>query len=333
MPGSSQFAEKAVRNTGMLENRVLSLSYGRIVVKPAEKLHGLVPESFETYQIVDPGDIIIRSTDLQNDWTSLRVGIVRDRGIISSAYLCLTARDKLTSEYAFQLLHSLDVMKVFYGLGTGLRQNLGFVDFKWLPLFVPPPEEQAAIVQYLGFIDGSIRRYVRGKQRLIGLLTETEVRLAHRAVTRRMEHSAPLKSSGVDWLGDIPAGWSVQRLKTICSMKSGENITAMSIDPTGAYPVYGGNAIWGYTDRYTHDGEYALVGRQGALCGNVHFVKGRFWASEHAVVTSARNNDNIEWLTMFLSVMNLNQYSMAAAQPGLAVDRIVNLYVPDFTRR
>src|ERR1035441_8373764 len=84
-PGFAVFREKQEKNTGLREKRVLSLSYGRIVIKSADKLHGLVPDSFETYQIVNPGDIIIRSTDLQNDWTSLRVGLVHDRGIITSA--------------------------------------------------------------------------------------------------------------------------------------------------------------------------------------------------------------------------------------------------------
>jgi type I restriction enzyme S subunit len=101
-PGFAAFREKQVKNTGILVKQVLSLSYGKIVIKPPEKLHGLVPDSFESYQIVDPGDIIIRSTDLQNDWTSLRVGLVRDRGIITSAYLCFNTTATLIPEYGYQ---------------------------------------------------------------------------------------------------------------------------------------------------------------------------------------------------------------------------------------
>jgi type I restriction enzyme S subunit len=100
-PGRAVFVEKQIKNKGLAERRVLSLSYGRIVVKPEDKLHGLVPESFETYQIVEPGDVIIRATDLQNDHTSLRVGFVRDRGIITSAYLCLIGRGTLTPEFGY----------------------------------------------------------------------------------------------------------------------------------------------------------------------------------------------------------------------------------------
>src|SRR6266404_7503267 len=122
-PAFGAFVPIHERNHGMKEKTVLSLSYGRIVIKSEEKLHGLVPESFETYQIVNPGDIIIRSTDLQNDWTSLRVGLVRDRGIITSAYLCLKMVGPLVPEYGYLQLHALDLMKVFYGMGSGLRQN------------------------------------------------------------------------------------------------------------------------------------------------------------------------------------------------------------------
>ena len=136
------------------------------------------------------------------------------------------------------------------------------------------------------------------------------------------------KESGVPWLGDVPSHWEMRRLKTLCSMKSGESITTMSIDPTGQYPVYGGNGLRGYTARYTHDGPHVLMGRQGALCGNIHIAHGRFWASEHAVVSTLYRDHVLEWFSEILTVMNLNQYSIAAAQPGLAVERILELWLP-----
>jgi len=80
----------------------------------------------------------------------------------------------------------------------------------------------------------------------------------------------------VEWLGDIPEHWEMRRLKTICSMRSGDAITAMSIEPAGDYPVYGGNGIRGYTSHYTHDGNFALIGRQGALCGTFISLMGGF---------------------------------------------------------
>ncbi len=231
-PGFAAFREKQVKNTGMQEKTVLSLSYGRIVVKPPEKLHGLVPDSFETYQIVDPGDIIIRSTDLQNDWNSLRVGLVRNRGIITSAYLCFRTTGALSPEYGYQLLHAFDLMKVFYGLGSGLRQNLDWSDFKRMPIFMPPPSEQAAIVRFLDYSNGRLERAIRAKRKVIALLHEQKQAIIHRAVTGQdqvveqkradgtsafsLQPSAlPKKPSGISWLGDIPKHWEVKRAKYV----------------------------------------------------------------------------------------------------------------------
>ena len=177
-------------------------------------------------------------------------------------------------------------------------------------------------------MDRRIRRYIRAKKKLIELLNEQKQAIIHRAVTRGLDRNVRLKPSGVECLGDVPEHWEVRRLKTLCSMRSGEGITAMSIEPAGDYPVYGGNGIRGYTLHYTHDGDFALIGRQGALCGNVHIARGRFWASEHAVVASLRSGHVLDWFGAILGVMNLNQYSIAAAQPGLAVERVLNLWLP-----
>jgi type I restriction enzyme, S subunit len=215
-PGFAAFREKKVKNIGMREKTVLSLSYGRIVVKPHERLHGLVPDSFETYQIVEPGDIIIRSTDLQNDWNSLRVGLVRDRGIITSAYLCFRTTDAILPDYGHQLLHTFDLLKVFYGLGSGLRQNLDWTDFKRMLIFIPPPTEQAAIVRFLDWANGRLERAIRAKRKVIALLNEQKQAIIHCAVTRGLDPSVPLKPSGIPWLGDIPQHWEVVALGRLC---------------------------------------------------------------------------------------------------------------------
>ena len=136
------------------------------------------------------------------------------------------------------------------------------------------------------------------------------------------------KPSGIGWLGDIPSHWEVRRLKTLCSMKSGDGITTASIESTGKYPVYGGNGLRGYTSEHTHDGDFVLIGRQGALCGNIHIARSKFWASEHAVVATLDVPNCVEWFAAVLETMNLNQYSMSAAQPGIAVERILNLSLP-----
>ncbi len=136
------------------------------------------------------------------------------------------------------------------------------------------------------------------------------------------------KDSGVDWLGPIPATWNVCALKRIASLQSGESITSEQIEADGTYPVYGGNGLRGYCEAHTHDGEFALIGRQGALCGNINYARGKFWASEHAVVVTPKLPVATQWLGELLRAMNLNQYSVSAAQPGLSVEIVGNLGIP-----
>jgi type I restriction enzyme S subunit len=128
-------------------------------------------------------------------------------------------------------------------------------------------------------------------------------------------------------VGLIPADWEVERLAAICSMKSGEGITSAAIDQFSAYPCYGGNGLRGFTTRFTHDGRYSLVGRQGALCGNVLGVEGNFFASEHAIVVTPSARTDARWLTFVLAEMRLNQYSESSAQPGLSVSKLLSLNV------
>lgn len=221
LPALAAFAPKLVRNSGMVEKRILSLSHGQIVVKPEDRLHGLVPESFETYQIVDPGDIILRTTDLQNDHVSLRVGRVRDRGIITSAYTCLQARDHLSAEYDYLLLNAYDLLKVFYGFGSGLRQNLDFSHIKRMPVVAPSPSEQSAIVRFLNYTGRRIRRYIAAKRKLIALLNEQKQSIIDRAVTRGFDPNVCLKPSGVKWLGDVPEHWMPYKLKHVAAIQTG----------------------------------------------------------------------------------------------------------------
>ena len=136
------------------------------------------------------------------------------------------------------------------------------------------------------------------------------------------------KDSGIDWLGKIPTHWQTLKIKYIADLKSGDSLTSEAISDDAEYPVYGGNGFRGYTTKYTHEGVHPLIGRQGALCGNINYANGKFWASEHAVIVTPLKEANPFWLGELLRSMNLGQYSISAAQPGLAVDNIKNLAIP-----
>lgn len=126
----------------------------------------------------------------------------------------------------------------------------------------------------------------------------------------------------------LPDQWILKKLKYVARMAAGDAITSDEIREEGDYPVFGGNGLRGYTDRFNREGDFVLIGRQGALCGNINYAAGQFWASEHAIVADVQGNAEVHWLGELLTFMNLNQYSQSAAQPGIAVDVIANLPIP-----
>lgn len=238
-PGFTIVEERNEKNLGLKEKVVLSLSYGKVKIKPEEKLTGLIPESFETYQLVYPGDIIIRPTDLQNDKTSLRTGLAKDKGIITSAYINLKVKKKNSTAYFHYFLHTVDITKVIYGLGTGLRQNLGYSEFKRFKFLAPPPSEQTAIAQFLDRKTTLIDQAIDIKQKQIELLKERRQILIHQAVTRGLNPEVKMKDSGVEWIGEVPEHWEVKRLKFIF-----ENIQTGTTPSTNNQTFFDGIINW-----------------------------------------------------------------------------------------
>ena len=131
---------------------------------------------------------------------------------------------------------------------------------------------------------------------------------------------------------EIPESWEWVRIKSILSMQAGKNVTSSDINSEQndifKYPCYGGNGLRGYVKEYNNEGTYPLVGRQGALCGNVNMAHGQFWATEHAVVSDGWGMTDVKWQYFFLIALNLNKYATATAQPGLAVSNIIEVPVP-----
>lgn len=210
-------SEYYVPNKGMLNQNLLSLSYGSIVRKDINKTEGLLPVSFETYQIVEPNIIVLRLTDLQNDHKSLRVGIAKEKGIITSAYLSLNVRKGNNPDYVYYLLHANDIHKVFYSMGGGLRQSLNYDGLKYLRILAPPVEEQNHIVNYLSTKNNEINTLISKTEREIELLKELKQSVVAHAVTKGLNPNAKMKDSGIGWIGEIPEHWCFLRNKNIFS--------------------------------------------------------------------------------------------------------------------
>ena len=201
------------------------------------------------YKLVRLGDIAYNK---MRAWQGA-IGVSEYSGIVSPAYVVQRPRDGVKSRYLHYLLRTPAFAKEAERWSYGITSDMWSLrpeHFKMIYTCVPPLAEQTAIVRYLDYTDERIRRYISSRERLIELLEEYRQAVIHDAVTRGLDPDVRLKSSGVEWLGDVPAHWEVRRLKTLCSMKSGDGITEMSIESAGEYPVYGGNGLRGYTSDY-----------------------------------------------------------------------------------
>ncbi len=237
-PLCARAAERRSRNEGMQEDNLLSLSYGNIVRKDIASNDGLLPESFETYQIVEPGDTVLRLTDLQNDQRSIRTGVVRERGIITSAYLAIRPVS-IDADYLSLLLRAYDSQKAFYSMGSGLRQSMKYDDLKRLPLLVPQPAEQRAIAAFLDRETAKIDALIAEQEKLSELLAEKRQAVISHAVTKGLNPAAPMKPSGVEWLGDVPAHWDLVRLGYRGSLQNGLSIGGDAFGAGDPFVSYG----------------------------------------------------------------------------------------------
>lgn len=182
------FKPVKTKNTGMQEKNLLSLSYGRIKRRDINATEGLLPESFEGYNIIEANDIVLRLTDLQNDQKSLRTGLSRERGIVTSAYLTIRNISDNSPEYLQLVLHAFDLTKGFYNYGaSGVRQGLNWDALKSLKLPVPPPTEQIDIVCAVNEEYSLIDSVIAAIQKEIDALAEYKTRLISDVVTGQID--------------------------------------------------------------------------------------------------------------------------------------------------
>jgi type I restriction enzyme S subunit len=224
----------------------------------------------------------------------------------------LVLREDIDSEYLLWWLRSHESM--FLGITTESThgtKRLPTDELHGVEINLPSLPEQRAIAAALNDVDALLG----GLDRLIAKKRDLKQAAMQQLLT------------GQTRLPGFQETWRAKSLGELCSLKSGQAITAANIDDHSPFPCFGGNGLRGCAHTYTHDGDFALIGRQGALCGNVIGVKGKFFASEHALVVTARSGISIAWLTYVLNRMNLNQYSESSAQPGLSAAKLLLLDV------
>lgn len=211
---------KQVKNKNVLlqERNLLSLSYGKIKRKDIETAEGLVPASYDGYNIIEKGDIVLRLTDLQNDHTSLRVGLATERGIITSAYLTLRPLNSVFPAFLYYALHTFDVRKGFYGMGAGVRQGLKYDEIRQIKVVLPALIEQHTIANFLDKKCSEIDAIIADAKASIEEYKAWKASIIYEAVTKGLDPHAEMKDSGVEWIGEIPEEWYVCKTLFVLQM-------------------------------------------------------------------------------------------------------------------
>ena len=314
------------KNSNLQEKNLLSLSYGKIKRKDIDSPDGLLPASFDGYNIIEDGDIVLRLTDLQNDHTSLRVGLATERGIITSAYTTLRPIDTSNSKYLYYLLHAFDLKKGFYGMGSGVRQGLNYAEVKELRVVLPGQDEQNAIVQFLDNQCGQIDSIIEEAKSSIEEYKKWRASIIFEAVTKGLNPLAEMKDSHIDWIGLVPSHWKLSRIKNELdnldylrepiSAEKRENIL-------GLYDYYGASGVIDKIDDYNVDDKVLLIGEDGANLRMrnlplVYKAEGKFWVNNHAHILKVHDDNCYGFIAYLLEAGDYSVFITGSAQPKLS---------------
>lgn len=263
-----------------------------------------------------PGDIIMSKMGDPVGRACL-IPEFHDRYVMCSDGIRLVVNEDENDKYfIYSLINSPPFRSVVEKTATGsTRKRIGLDELKSLPMWLPRRPEQQKIAECLSSVDELIAAQAR---KLDALKTHNKG-LMQQLFPREGETQPRLRFPEFQNAGE----WEKKKLGDACKMQAGKFVSASKIkeqNASGLFPCYGGNGLRGFTETHTHHGTYSLIGRQGALCGNVKLAIGRFHATEHAVVATPKRGVEVVWLFYLLDLLNLNRFATGQAQPGLSVD-------------
>lgn len=318
----SSIVEEISETVGTRKIETISISAGIGFVNQAEKFgRELSGKQYEKYIVLHKGDFSYNKGN-SNIYPQGCIYRLNNRTEAAVPNVFESFRVSVGNpDYYEQLFLSGFLNRQLYSkINRGVRDNgllnLKGKDFYSCEVPSPPLAEQERIAEILIQCD----RVIELKEQKLD-----ELKQLKKEFLRKMFPAKGCDTPEIRFPG-FTGAWEQRKLGELSSVfKSGDFISASEIAETGKYPVFGGNGLRGFTDRYNHDGEYALIGRQGALCGNVNYSVGKSYFTEHAIAVKAGKANETRFLYYLFSTMNLGQYSGQSAQPGLAVGNLIAL--------
>lgn len=218
---ASHFQEIKEKNTANAYSNALQFKMGKIIAKPQKWDEDETNETYSAYTVVHPNTIMVNGLNLEFDFVTQRVARVECNGIITSAYIALSPRDDINAEYICYLLKSYDACRAFHSMGRGLRKILSYSELKNKPIIIPPFAEQERIAAFLDAECAEIDTVLEKTRASIEEYKKLKQAVITQAVTKGIRGDRPMKNSGIEWIGEIPAEWRKTQLRHCAAIKSG----------------------------------------------------------------------------------------------------------------
>lgn len=284
-----------------------------------------IAESYDDYKEVHKGDFVM---NIMLAWNGSYAVSDYD-GIVSPAYCVFKFRKDCCKKYFHYLLRTDGYPSAFKTMSRGVidsRLRLYPEQFYTFPIVIPPFDEQQRIADYLDKKCSDIDALVDLQEQMIAQLTDYKQSVITEAVTKGLNSDAELIPSGVDWIGDVPKGWKLTRIKYYGSIRSGEGISIEELKDEGTYPVWGGNGLMGFTNNYNESNTSIIIGRVGALCGNVRLLTAPTFVTDNALIFRLNKSINARFMMWLLTGANLNRLNTSNAQPLITGTKVKNVY-------
>ncbi|ELO1898878.1 TPA: restriction endonuclease subunit S [Escherichia coli] len=315
------------------EYDLLSLTLRGVIKRDMENPEGKFPAEFDTYQEVQCGDFIFCLFDVEE--TPRTVGLSPFNGMITGAYTVFELNDNFDNRFLYYFYMNLDAKKMLKPLYRGLRNTIPKDSFLSFKTFVPPHEQQTRIANFLDKKIALIDEAISIKEKQINLLKERKQIIIQQAVTQGLDPNVPMKDSGVDWIGKIPAHWNLMSLRYAFEFLNSRRVPISAVEREsrqGVYPYYGASGVIDYVDDYIFDEDLILIAEDGANLLSkstpLAFVAtGKYWVNNHAHIIKPKFHGFKYWAEL-LSGLDYTVYISGAAQPKLTRDRLASVLVP-----
>lgn len=336
----SIFNRRTKKNNPILTEERLSLSIEKGVTLYSEKTTNLdrFKEDFTQYQIAYPNDIVLNSMNMIVG----AIGISHYLGCVSPVYYVIAPKDKnINVNYYGYLLNNFRIRNLYHALGEGIyaidrgegrintcRLKVSYDKFGSIIVPIPSINEQLSIATYLDQKCSEIDELITLQEEMITKLQSYKQSVITEAVTKGLDKNVPLKDSGIEWIGEFPEHWKVVKIKYLAKIKSGDSISSNEIIQEGIYEVYGGNGLMGYCNKKNVNGFNIIIGRVGALCGNVRLISESKYITDNALILNCFDNALYPYMYIMLKAANLNNLNTSNAQPLITGSKVLNVSLP-----